>query len=322
MYNTHTLEEYQEVLKLREKGLSLPAIFSFLSKKGKNISYGAISDWIYTNKRPFQDKVLSKILPQSNILTIEKSYILGVLCGDGYLRINKSTGHYLVGLDVCDEDFADKFRECLVNVYGLIPSKNKRIIKSTNLCENPKPRYVINLTSKLVVEDLLKYSKSFKTKEWTVPEEIFKSNLEIKSAFLRGLFDSEGSASLKKPRGLYLSLCSWNKEPLLKIKEILKNDFDINLISVDEGAVMRLKSSGYRNAKNFFDKINFTIKRKQDKLEKGLSSYTRKGIKRYSLEFKRKTLKLLEKYQDPVFVADLLGIPGSNVYDWMNGKYL
>ncbi|MBI2507945.1 hypothetical protein HYV89_03250 [Candidatus Woesearchaeota archaeon] len=320
MYKTHTLEEYNEVMGLRKKDWSLPKIFSFLSKKGMDVSYGTISDWIYTDKKPFQDKVLSKISKQPKFLTMEKSYVLGVLCGDGYIRING--GQYLVGLDVCDEDFANKFRECLTSVYGLIPSKNKRAIKSTNLCKNPKPRYTINLTSKLVVKDLLKYSKSFKTKEWIVPQEILESNLEIKSAFLMGLFDSEGSASLKKSYGVYLSVCSGNKEPLLKVKEILKNDFDINLISIDEGAVMRLKSSGYNNVKNFCDKIGFTIKRKQDKLEKGLSSYIRKGVRRYSLEFKKKTLKLLEKYQDSVFVADLLGIPTSNVHDWKNGRYI
>ena len=62
MYKTHTLEEYNEAMKLRrEFGWNPKKISSFLSKKEINISYGAISDWIYTKKRPFQDKVLSKI---------------------------------------------------------------------------------------------------------------------------------------------------------------------------------------------------------------------------------------------------------------------
>lgn len=272
MYKTHTLEEYNKVMELRKNGLSLPKIFSFLSEKGHHIRYGTISDWIYTNKKPFQDKILSKILPQPKSLTTEKSYILGVLCGDGYIRITK-TGQYLVGLDVCDEDFADKFRECLTNVYGLTPSKNKRIVKSTNLCKNPKPRYIINLTSKLVVKDLLKYSKSFKTRKWDVPNELFESKSEIVSAFIKGLFDSDGSISLRKPNGAYLYVCSANAKSLFKIKDLLKYKFKINLSIVNGDSVIKLKSSSRENIQRFYHNIGFAMGRKQKILEKAIETY-------------------------------------------------
>lgn len=322
MYRTHTLEEYNEVIRLkREFGWGPTKIFSFLSKKGFNISYGAIYDWIHTNKKPFQDKILTKISQQSKFLNKEKAYILGVLCGDGYIRIHKS-GHFLVGLDVCDEDFADEFRKCLKEVYGILPSKNLRESRPTNFCKTPKKRYAINLTSKLVVMDLLKYSSSFKTFEWEVPKEILESGLEVKSAFIRGLFDSEGSASLDKSGGVYLSVCSGNKSSLLKVKEILKNEFNIDLSVVYDRSIIKLKSAGYKNVKNFYDYIGFTIKRKQDNLTLGLSTYKRKGVRRYSLEFKKRALNLLDKYKDPMFVANLVGTNTGNIYDWKNGRYM
>ena len=305
MYKTHTLEEYEEVMKLSKHGLRPSKIFSLLSERGFDVSYGAIYDWIHTSKKPFQDKILSKISQQSNFLTEEKSYIFGVLCGDGYIRVHKSGSGFLVGLDVSDEDFADEFRRCLKEVYGLLPSKKKRELKFTNFSSNPKPRYVINLTSKLVVKDLLQYSKSFKTKEWEVPEKILGSNSKVKSAFLRGFFDSEGSVSLKKPYGIYLSVCSGNESSLLKIKELLKNDFDIDLSVIHSKSVVRLKSSGYKNVKNFYENINFTIKRKRDKLVTGLLTYKRKGIRKHSLEFKKHTLDLLNKYKSPYLVAHM-----------------
>ncbi|MBI2498889.1 hypothetical protein HYV88_01455 [Candidatus Woesearchaeota archaeon] len=322
MYRTHTLEEYEEVMKLSKQGLRPIKIFSLLSEMGFSVSYGALYDWIHTNKKPFQDKVLSKISQQSNFLTEEKAYILGVLCGDGYIRIHNSGNGFLVGLDVCDEDFADEFRRCLKEVYGLLPSKKKRELEFTNFSLNPKPRYVINLTSKLVVKDLLQYSKSFKTKEWEVPEKILRSSSKVKSAFLRGFFDSEGSISLKKPYGVYLSVCSGNETPLLKIKEVLKNDFNIDLSVVYSKSVTRLKSSGYKNVKTFYENINFTIKRKRDKLGTGLLTYKRKGVRRYSPEFKMKALELLDKHKDPHIVASLLGINSANIYDWKNGRYI
>ena len=32
--------------------------------------------------------------------------------------------------------------------------------------------------------------------------------------------------------------------------------------------------------------------------------------------------ELLEKYEDPYFVANILGIHNSNIYDWKNGRYM
>ena len=194
--------------------------------------------------------------------------------------------------------------------------------RATNYCNNSKPRYAINLTSKRVIQDLLNYSKSFKTKKWTVPKEIFNSNLEVKAAFIKGFFDSKGSASLKKPGGVYLSVCSWNKYPLLKIKKVLKDDFDINLSIIQDRSVMKLKSSGYLNVKNYYEKIGFVIKRKQNNLKVGLSTYTRKGVKRHSLELKKRALDLLKEHRKPVIVANILGIHASNISDWKNGRYI
>ena len=320
MYRPHTLQEYNEVIELRKLGYGPTNIFSILSERGFHISYGAISDWIYTNKKPFQDKVLSKINVQDFNLTKEKAYILGVLCGDGYIRIS-GKGHFLVGLDVCDEDFADEFRKCLIEVYGLTPSKKVRYVQYTNFSDNPKPRYVINLSSKLATLDLLRYSKSFRTKEWQVPKDILNGNLDIKSAFLRGLFDSEGSVTLKKGGGVYLSVCSGNRGPLQVIREMLKDDFDIGLnLVIVSSTFVRLKSVSYRNIKNFSNKINFTILRKKEKLELGFSKFKRKGHRKYSIEFKNEVLRMLDEGFTAPQIGKRLGFPHTNVYDFIEQK--
>lgn len=320
-YITHTLEEYERVIELRNTGLSLPKIYQVLSQKGFNIGYGTISDWIYTNKKPFQDKILSKIKDQNDNLTKEKAYILGTLCGDGYLKVDNVRKSYLIGLDVCDEDFADEFRKCLKEVYGILPSKRMRHSKFTNLCENPKPRHVINLSSKLAVLDLLKYSKSFKTKEWQVPKEVLNSGLDIKSAFLRGLFDSEGSASLKKTGGVYLSVCSSNLESLQLVGRMLKADFNITLnLVVVNPSFGRLKSCGYKNVKNFMDKINFNILRKKNNLELGFSKFVRKGHRTYDQEFKRQVLRMLDEGFSAPQIGKELGFPYGTVYEFVKQR--
>ncbi len=82
-YKTHSLEEYNKVIKLKNLGLNPTQICSFLLKNGMEIKYNTFYDWIHYKKKPFQDKVISKIPEESKVLTKEKGYVLGVLCGDG-----------------------------------------------------------------------------------------------------------------------------------------------------------------------------------------------------------------------------------------------
>ena len=241
---------------------------------------------------------------------------MGVLCGDGYIRIQKSS--YLVGLDVTDEDFADEFRQCLNKVYGLLPSKNYRPKRVTNFSNDAKPRYVINLTSKLVVLDLLRYSDSFKTYEWTIPEQIKNSDLQIKSLFLKGLFDSEGTIRLKKKGNAYLQLASGNHKSLLEVKEMLEKDFQINTkVRYNQNKVMMLCSERYKDIKNFSDRIGFTIGRKCKMLAFCLSSYKRKGLRSYNEEFKLNVLKLLNEGYSAYKIGKMLEFPHTNVYDFI-----
>lgn len=320
MYKTHTLEEYNLVkdIKIKNPNWGSKKIFIFLYNKGINIKQRTIESWLYTNKKPFEEVIINKIPEVSKILTTEKAYILGVLCGDGYIRIQQHSHGYLVGLNVCDEDFADEFKNCLKKVYELVPSKNLKKMRPTNVCNNPKQQYVINLTSKLVIQDLLKYSPSFKTKEWKIPEQIKNSNLEFKSAFLRGFFDSEGTIRLKKKGHAYLQICSGNNDSLLDLKKLLLDNFNINLkINYNQGKVMMLYSERYKDIKNFSDKIGFTIERKRKVLDICLQSYKRKGLRNYNQEFKIKVLNLLNQGYSAYKIGKMLDFPYTNIYDFI-----
>ena len=138
------------------------------------------------------------IPPESKLLTPDKGYILGVLCGDGYL----STG-FRIGLNVCDKDFAMEFNRCINSVYHF----NLNIYEYESIVRGPnslyygigKNRYSAVLCSKNAFYDLLTYDSSeFKTHTWDVPPQIFTTeNLSITAAFIRGFFDSEGSIDLR-----------------------------------------------------------------------------------------------------------------------------
>ena len=98
----------------------------------------------------------------------------------------------------------------------------------------------------------------------------------------------------------------------------MEKDFDINLkIKYNNVGVMVLYSERYKNIKKFYDKIGFSIKRKQDRLILSLLTYKRKGLRSYDSEFKSKVLDLLKKGHSAYKIGKMLDFPYTNVYDFI-----
>jgi transposase-like protein len=55
---------------------------------------------------------------------------------------------------------------------------------------------------------------------------------------------------------------------------------------------------------------------KQKALENALSSYKRKGIHRFSDEFKKMAVNMLQNGLKPSQVAKIVGTNSTNIYDW------
>jgi intein-encoded DNA endonuclease-like protein len=309
---SHSLREYTEVIALREKfGWGSKRISSFLSRRGYTIKKGAIDRWLYGGALPKEHYHV--LPPHSFALSSEKAYLLGVFCGDGYL----STG-YRVGLEVADLDFLKEFQRCLFVVYGSQAKIYTRSPRRTNY-GYAKPHYSVTLGSKEIYLDLLRYDpSSFKSKTWIVPQEIKQASLQIKSSFLKGLFDSEGTIRLKAKGSSGLQLCSGNLSSLLEIKEMLLRDFDICMkLSSHKNRVPIIYTETYKDIKSFSNLIGFTIQRKKNTLAHCLSTYKRKGLRRYSPEFKVHTLDLLRQGYSTYRIGKMLGFSYTNIHDFI-----
>lgn len=255
--------------------------------------------------------MIKQIKKNSGKLTIEKAYVLGTLCGDGYISTE-----YRIGLSVCDKEFANYFSYCLELVYGLKCSRTVRSRKSTIFSSNPKPQFVVSLVSKLVVEDLQKYSKSFKSKEWQVPHQILNSQKIIQASFLKGLADSEAHVRFRKGQS-EINICSGNLSSLKTVKNILEGTFGIISYLGDNGnGVPVIVVGNYFSLGKFYNEIGFIIKRKQNDLKKSLLSYKRKGIIRHSEDFKLKAVGLLQQGFKHREIAKILKTSHTNIYDW------
>ncbi|MFH1209453.1 MAG: LAGLIDADG family homing endonuclease [archaeon] len=209
----------------------------------------------------------NKIKKNSNNLSKELAYVIGVAKGDGhtYIRRNKHGTSAGIILKVKDKDFAEYFKNTLENWSGI----------KTSFHFYPKNYFVTNLSS----IEAAKIIKNFKINK------ILVTNKSKKCAFLQGLYDSEGGViginlHNRKNAKRWITFSNNNK-PLINIVKSILSELNIK---------HKLKSrvhSGFGSKKiqyelniydfnsilKFYKNINFNIARKRNKLEEVLNSY-------------------------------------------------
>ena len=197
-------------------------------------------------KKELSDLKLTKPTKEYKRLSVEKAYILGVLCGDGYIDKN------FAKLEIRrDKEFIEEFVRCFKEVYGV--DYHYYYYENRNT-------YISNITSRIICKDLLDYG-NFETKNWEVPKSILNSDdFLIKSSFLRGVYDSEGSV------GEYVTtLMSSSKRAIETICELLDQlNIRYTIYKHSKYPVIGIKKK--ENLRLFKELIGFTIKRKMEKL--------------------------------------------------------
>ena len=234
------------------------------------------------------------------------SYVFGVLCGDGWIRINKDC--WQIGLSAIDLDFVQKFKSCFDYAF----ESNIKIRKRTK--KGGKDQYHVVFCSKELCDWLIKKS-TFKTYDWNIPIEIINASKEIQATFIKGFADSEGYVRYRKGQS-EITLTSGNKLGLQQIQTILLNSFNISSNLKTYSNKHYITITKYESLNNFYDKIGFAIKRKHIALQQALDSYKRKGIRRYTQEFKNRALQMLNEGLNHKQISEILQISPANIYDW------
>ena len=189
-------------------------------------------------------------------ITPEKTYVLGVLCGDAYL-----SGR-MVRLEIRnDEDFISRFAQCLEKVYSL--KANYRYYAKRNTL-------ILEYHSMLVAKNLRSYG-SFRTKTWAVPVCVMNSyDKELVGSFLRGLFDSDGSV------GHYqVSLTSASLKGIEDVHTLLTRLDIKSKVRTDKRGYHSIYITGKTNIWKFKNLIGFTIKRKMERFSTMYRGYKR-----------------------------------------------
>ncbi|MBN2042459.1 MAG: hypothetical protein JW754_01485 [Candidatus Aenigmarchaeota archaeon] len=171
------------------------------------------------------------IQQKSQEMTPEKAEIIGLLCAEGthYKYIAKywgwsrdpnkkryreqlTEGIHFANMDV---KLLERFRYLMNKSYNYSP-------RITGTSYNLK----IQIKKKSVVNDILSHTEIGSLK-WTVPESIANSNEKIMAAFIRGLYEGDGTKPMKVSKNVHFLYFNMKNYPSLKLVEKMLNRMGI-----------------------------------------------------------------------------------------------
>ncbi|MEM1575803.1 MAG: LAGLIDADG family homing endonuclease [Nitrososphaerota archaeon] len=259
---------YDDVIKLRKQGLNYIQIQKEIYEKyGLRLPQPTISTWINRKKHP-----LGRVNKFDDKPSPELAYVIGAIFGDGSLYFDKHYFHFLILLAVNDKEFANEFGKNLAKVLG-----KKGPYKP--FWDEHRKQWVVEVTSILLYKFLNKPLRELKP--------YIEYSNKTASAFLRALFDGEGCMFTKRYPKKYirtLRLYSTDKELLNYAKFLLEKYFNINTTGphlerksgevkhFPNGRITKTTKDFYylyirtNSLLNFYKFINFSIKRKQQRL--------------------------------------------------------
>ncbi len=210
--------------------------------------------------------IKKNIIPKNLKLNEDLAYILGVLIGDGYMNYNNKFRNYNIGLSAVDKEFIEEFKRVLYNYFKIKSTDEFRKSK----IKNWNDQYITRLCSKEAC-DFINSIGQFKKENWKVPEVIKIADDNIKCAYIRGFFDSEGEIDKRIGR---VGATSMNLDGLKEVKNLLES-LGIRSTIIKKKDTRPNTSQKYilrihdKNSINLFkEMIGFTIERKQQILEK------------------------------------------------------
>ena len=227
--------------------VSIITAINWLRKSGISIRTHRESMNTPKIKKELTEKKLTIPKKEYIVMTPEKAYILGVLCGDGYIDKN------FFKLEIRrDKEFIESFIESIQQVYG---------IKYEYYYYRHRNSYIVNIASQIICKDLLRYG-TFRTFTWTVPSEILGSiDVDIIVNFLRGVFDSDGYACK-----YYIRLTCGSKIGMQGVSYLLLLLNIHHNIGFQKKKYPSITITHRKNLNMFKNLIGFTITRKNDKI--------------------------------------------------------
>jgi len=211
-------------------------------------------------KYSVNEYLFDKITPLS-------AWILGWLVSDGYIANNRITLH-LAQKDIDVLIKIKHYMEYTGPIYKQNATLNNKIFKQASL----------SISSKRLCKKLLQYGiVSPKTNKEVFPKVIIKSNKENKKAFIRGIFEGDGSILIDKNKSVLFQIVG-TKQLLEEIQLILMKILHVPKTKLTKNSKRNHYALRYRGKKNVFKILNWVYNKHNNFL------MNRKYIKFYEIK--------------------------------------
>ena len=206
------------------------------------------------------------------VLTEDLAFILGALTAEGAIQEQR--------VEFCNNagDFADEFIAAWRRAF---PTCRLHVFRREPSGYGVRPYLQMQVVSLRVVEFLKRLGLNGKSGTRAVPEVIRRAPQGVAAAFLRGLFEGDGSVEHSGRSLLRVSLCS-QSETLLRQVQTLLLRFGIAASRTSDAsrnrATCRLALNGRENLTQFAARIGFASRAKRDKLAEVIMLLTGRAL--------------------------------------------
>ena len=209
-------------------------------------------------------------LPET--LTEDLAFLLGALTAEGTVQEHR--------IEFCNNrgDFADEFRAAWQRVF---PTCRLHIAQREPSSYGKQSYWQMQIVSQQVVGFLHNLGLQGKSGQRHVPEVVLRAPQKVVAAFLRGLFEGDGSVERSGRSLLRVSLCS-QSEAMLKQVQIILLRFGVVASRTSDAShhrsTYRLAINGRENLTQFARRIGFVSRAKQEKLAEVVALLTGKAL--------------------------------------------
>lgn len=201
-------------------------------------------------------------------LTEDLAFLLGALVAEGTLRPN------VVEFTSTPGEYADAFRDCWQRTF---PSCRLHTFLRQPVSYGKRPFWQMQVVNRQVIAFLERLGLRGKSGEREVPEVILQAPQPVAAAFLRGLFEGDGSVGRPLKAGLrsgvWVLLCAKHRRLLAQVQVLLLRFGIVSSVREDRGRGMwRLYICGRDDVQRFIAKIGFLSQTKRQALACALAA--------------------------------------------------
>jgi DNA gyrase subunit A len=200
------------------------------------------------------------------------AFLMGALVAEGTFR------RECIEFTNTPGDFLDAFQAAWTRVF---PTCRLHVFLRGPSGYGKKPFWQVQVVSQQVNNFLSRVGLFGKSGVREIPEPVLQSPHAVVAAFLRGLYEGDGSAEKSGRSLLRVGLCAKNRALVRQVQTLLLRFGIASALSEDHArGTWRLGIVGQENLKRFAEKIGFASKAKREALEGILSEHTGRALSR------------------------------------------